>query len=172
MEDNDKPSLYTRILEDEFGKSIVTECKGDICVSKMILLDITLVARFGDEYLTLEAEEPPASSDPKLLSTIPMVRLVYREDDHPKITCDLPVECLSSRKALESCISSVISGVFALNHDLTRRILRNIIDLVGSLASQGLTGNEIFRVLVEDYRVPRDLAEASIESYQDVSRDD
>ena len=172
MNTDNKLSMYIRVLRDEFGDSIVTECEGAMCVSRMILLDTTLIARVGDEYFTLEAEEPPSSSDARLISDIPMARLTYREDGKPRVSCDLPVECLSSRKPVESCIASVINGVFALNRDLSRRVLRNLIDLVGDLSSRGLTGNEIFRILVENFRVPKDLAEASVESYQDMDRED
>ena len=62
-------------------------------------------------------------------------------------------------------MSTVIQGLFTIDDDLDRKLFDSVLSLVRELNARGLTGSEIYRVLVNQYKVPGDLAETVIESY-------
>ncbi|MCE4607033.1 MAG: hypothetical protein F7B59_06885 [Desulfurococcales archaeon] len=161
---DDKLNGLMKILEEEFGDSIVYECRNGTCVVNLLFTGTNLIIHtFKSRFLRVETERIRRKPVEEVF-TIPMVKTL--EDlEGTKLICDLPSSCMEYKEAFKLCVSAVIQALFTIDDNLSRKLLDKVLSMVRELNSQGLTGNEIYRILVDKYKVPSDLAETMIESY-------
>ncbi|MEB3756289.1 MAG: hypothetical protein GSR79_05465 [Desulfurococcales archaeon] len=160
----EKLTNLMNILEEEFGDSIVYECRNDICIVNLLFFNKNLIIRLVQEdFLRVETERIEQKQG-KEFPDIPMVK-ASKNLEGVRLTCDLPLSCIENKKAFKSCVSTVIQGLFAIDDDLSRKLFDSVLSLVRELNVKGLTGSEIYNVLVNQYKVPGDIAETVIESY-------
>jgi hypothetical protein len=152
-------------------KRQVYECRGDVCVANFLFLDVNLIVRvYQKDYLRVETEvtNPTKESD---LTVLPMLKFSGGREGL-KLICDLPLACIEKEEAFRACVSSVMQGLFHVDDKLARKLFDNVISITRELGGKGFTGNEIFKILVERYKIPRDLAETIIESYYALLEED
>ncbi|MCE4613911.1 MAG: hypothetical protein F7B60_00040 [Desulfurococcales archaeon] len=160
----EKLTNLMNILEEEFGDSMVYECGNEICIVNLFFFNKNLIIRIVQkDFLRVETERIRQKQG-KELSDIPMVK-ASKNLEGVKLICDLPLPCIGNTEAFKICVSTVIQGLFTIDDDLSRKLFDSVLSLVRELNVKGLTGSEIYKVLVNQYKVPGDLAETVIESY-------
>ncbi len=168
-------SKILNILTRELGETVSSECEEEACIVYLKLYNTYIfIHKLDDHHLRLyiAIEDSVNPDEYTAIHSIPYVKVMAPEGKNRLLTCDLYSKLVEVDEYVVDCINHLLEAFNLLRNDSGELLLRNLIDLVEELASSGLSGREVYGRLVEEYKVPEDIAEAIVEAFYESTDED